>query len=276
MRKITKIFLLTSLWAGLVCSGSVSGQEINIKIGERDSIKSVILNETRHILVHMPDNYDQSKTYPVLYRLDGTTELLLETLVIVNRLVYSDELAPEMIIVAVENTIRSRDMWPVNNDYYPQPNKAGAEDFLKFIEKELIPYIDRNYSTDNNRILCGQSLSAIFVVYSFLTKPNLFDSYVASSAGFPACEDYFTELGNKAFQQPHKYQGRKVFITDGLLDQLDSDGVIHQQLIDFTNRVNNKLGKRAYYRHVTYESEGHVPFYSLYDGLRFVFGAGKR
>jgi predicted alpha/beta superfamily hydrolase len=275
MRKIAKISLVASIFVGLVISQKTFGQDIKIKIGVQDSIKSEILNETRSVLIHLPDNYNQSQSYPVLYRLDGETYLLMETIATTNRLVYSDEIAPEMIIVAIENTSRARDMWPVNNDYYPEPNKAGAEDFLKFIEKELIPFIDKKYQTNENRILCGQSLSAIFVVYSFLTKPYLFNSYIASSAGFPACEEYFITLRNKAFTQPQNYKGQKVFITNGLLDPLDPDGTIHQQLIDFSSAVNAKLAKRIYYKHVTYENEGHVPFHSLYDGLKFIFETGS-
>ncbi len=270
MRKITKVYLMALLF-GLLISEKTQGQEICVKIGVKDSIKSEILNETRNILVHLPDNYDQSNSYPVLYRLDGSNELLLETVAIVNRLVYSDEIAPEMIIVMVENTNRPRDMWPVNNDYYPEPNKAGAADFLKFFENELIPFIDSKYQTEKNQVLCGQSLSAVFVVYAFLQKPNLFDAYLASSAGFPACEEHFIELRNNAFKKLSNYHGQKVFITNGLLDPLDPEGAIHKQLIDFSNFVNEKLDKRVRYKHMAYENEGHVPFHSLYDGLRFIF-----
>ncbi|MCB2194636.1 MAG: hypothetical protein KQH79_02190 [Bacteroidetes bacterium] len=272
MRKITQFYLLALLIIGITIE--TSGQEINVKIGVKDSIKSEILNETRSVLIHLPDNYNQSESYPVLYRLDGNTDLLMETIVTTNRLVYSDEVAPEMIIVCIENTLRARDMWPVNNDYYPEPNEAGAEDFLQFIEKELIPFIDKKYQTNENRILCGQSLSAVFVVYSFLTKPNLFNSYIASSAGFPECEEYFITLRNKAFAHPQNYRGQKVFITSGLLDPLDPEGTIHNQLLDFSDDVNNKLSKRIYFKHVSYENEGHVPFHSLYDGLKFIFETG--
>ncbi len=269
MRTITRIYLIVSILFGLVIP-KTQGQEITIKIGERDSIQSIILNETRNFIVHLPDNYDESKSYPILFRLDGDSELLFETVATVNRLVYSDEIAPEMIIVAIENTFRARDMWPVNNDYYPEPNIAGAESFRKFLESELLPYIDSKFQTDN-RILCGQSLSAVFVVYSLLTKPNLFNSYIGSSAGFPACEQYFIEIRNKSFEQIDNFLGQKIFITNGLLDPLDPDGSIHKQLVDFSSSINDKLAQRIYYKHLTYENEGHVPFHSLYDGLKFIF-----
>ena len=101
-----------------------------MKIGEQDIIQSKILHETRNFIVNLPDNYDESRTYPIIYRLDGNARLLIESEETANRLVYSNEIVPETIIVAVENTFRARDMWSVNNDYYPKPNEAGAENFL--------------------------------------------------------------------------------------------------------------------------------------------------
>ncbi|MFO7843012.1 MAG: alpha/beta hydrolase-fold protein, partial [Bacteroidales bacterium] len=115
MRKITKFYLIPFLVLSFVLSENTQAQEIIVKIGERKSIQSEILHETRNIIVHLPDSYNESQSYPVLSRLDGNTELLFETIATVNRIVYTDEIAPEMIIVAVENTSRARDMWPVNN-----------------------------------------------------------------------------------------------------------------------------------------------------------------
>jgi hypothetical protein len=48
----------------------------------------------------------------VLYLLDGTPAFLLEMIAITSRL-RNDRNAPEMIIVAIENTNRNRDMMPV-------------------------------------------------------------------------------------------------------------------------------------------------------------------
>jgi predicted alpha/beta superfamily hydrolase len=243
-----------------------------VKIGFKDSIQSEILQESRNILIHLPENYkDSDKSYPVLYRLDGNTQLMLETIATVNRLTLSDEIAPEMIIVAIENTNRPRDMWPVNAKYYPEPNVAGAKFFLEFIEKELIPYIETNYKTTQERIICGQSLSGVFTSYAFLTKPELFDSYIICSAAFPECEKYFNELSIKAFQQVDQFKGKKLFLTNGLKDPLDPNDKLQQQVADFSVSVHESLKNQIIHKYVTYENEGHVPYHSLYDGLKFIF-----
>ena len=103
---------------------SINAQDISIKIGFRDSLFSKILYEIRTILIHLPDEYNEKQSYPVLYRLDGNPELLMETISTTNRLIYGDELIPEMIIVAIENVNRPRDMWPTNTMYYPETETA--------------------------------------------------------------------------------------------------------------------------------------------------------
>ncbi len=176
-----------------------------------------------------------------------------------------------MIIISIENTNRAKDMWPTNTAYYPEPNIPGAKVFLDFIEEELIPYIEDNYQTSQERVICGQSLSGVFVLYGFLTKPEIFDSYIVCSGGFPACEDYFKTLYDIAFQKPEKFYGKKVFITNGLKDPLDPEGKIHQQMLDFSNSVRENIGNSISYKYSTYEQEGHVPFHSIYDGLKYLY-----
>lgn len=274
MTKIFKNYFIVILLFCLKNSEFICGQDINIKIGFRDSIKSGILHESRKILIHLPDNYNSSnKSYPVMYSLDGDTDLMLETVSIVNRLNRFEEIAPDMIIVFIENTERARDMLPVKTNYYS--GYPGAENFLNFIEKELIPYIGKNYKTTNDKILCGKSLSGLFTIYAFLTKPGLFNSYIACSAGFPDCEQYFKELSQKAFENG-QYNKQKIFITNGLKDPIDPDGTIHKQIEDFSNSVKDKLGNKVTYRYVTYENAGHVPFPSLYDGLKYIFVTSEK
>jgi len=241
------------------------GQEI--KIGFKDSIHSTVLNEDRKIIIKLPKGYEESnKSYPVIYRLDGDLDLYLETLGTINRLVYIDELIPEMILVMIENTNRNRDMMPTNTSFFK--SEPGAENFKKFIENELIPHINHSYRTTNEKLLCGQSLSAIFTIYYFLTSPDLFDSYIACSGGFPDCEKYFMILIND-FLKIEQNKTTKIYLTHGQNDFLDPDGVIKNQLVNFVQLIESK--KNIDCKLKIYENEGHVPFQSLYHGLRFIY-----
>lgn len=272
MTKTASFYMIIML--GVLVPGVMYGQNISVKIGVRDSLKSAILNENRNVLIHLPhDYYSSTKSYPILYQLDGDDALLFETVAVVNRLVYREEIVPEMIVVAIENTNRFRDMWPTNTKYNPKPDIAGSQTFLDFIEKELIPYIDTTYRTSDQRILCGQSLSAVFTLYAFLTKPRLFDAYIASSGAFPDCESYFKELSRQAIEQEDQFEGTHLFVTNGLKDELDPDGRMHQEVKEFSDAIQANLGTKVKYQYLAYENLGHVPFYSLYDGLKFVFDA---
>lgn len=271
MERNTWLHLLTLVILLLLTKGEVKGQELNIKLGDRHTIRSVVLNEDREILVHVPENYGESdKTYPVLYRLDGNVYQLLETVSIVNRLTYVDEIAPELIIVSIVNIDRNRNMWPVNTKYYPEPEIPGAKSFLSFIGDELIPYVNNNFRTKNDRIICGQSLSSVFILYTLLEKPEIFDSYIACSAAFPDCEDYFNRLADSSFKELESFKGKRVFITNGLKDPLDPNGEMHKQMLDFSGKLLGILDNRISLQYMVYENEGHVPFHSLYDGLKFI------
>jgi predicted alpha/beta superfamily hydrolase len=247
----------------------VYAQEVSVKLGVARTIKSAVLNEDRRLLVHLPASYDTSReSYPVLYLLDGTEALLLEMIAITNRL-RADHSAPEMIIVAIENTNRDRDMMPVVAKDYPGPPRAQA--FLAFLEKELIPDIETTYRTVPPRILQGKSLSGLFTVYALLTRPTVFNAYVACSAGwFAENNEYFSALSNRAFREVDSFANRRVFMANSLRDQYDPDQTIHRQMIAFSGLVEAKLGAAIAYRYETYKDYGHVPFPCLYDGLRFV------
>jgi hypothetical protein len=272
MTKKHKIYLMATVLFTLTVLGVVYGQNSNEKNDFSINIKSDILGENRNILIHLPDNYELSNlSYPVIYQLDGDKKLLNKSISTIKRLTKKKENVPEMIIVAIENTNRARDMWPTNTKYYPEPYPAEAKNFLDFIEKELIPHIESNYRTNENKIICGQSLSAVFTLYAFLTKPYLFNSYIACSGAFPACEPHFKELSDKAFQQAEKYESKKLFITHGLKDPLDLDGEVHKQMTDFAKSINNNLKDQVSCMYLFYEDEGHVPKNSLYDGLMFLF-----
>ena len=62
-----------------------------------------------------------------------------------------------------------------NVDDEKSPFGAGDK-FLSFIEKELVPFIDRNYRTSGYRTLSGNSRGGLFVLYSLIEKPDLFQS----------------------------------------------------------------------------------------------------
>ena len=125
-----------------------------------------------------------------------------------------------------------------------------------------------SYRISDERILCGQSLSSIFTLYCFLTSPNIFDSYIASSAGFPDCEAYFFKLTKKMLEEEEK-EPKKIILTYGAKDILDPEGVMRDQISNFVQLIEAE--NRIESRYKIYEDENHVPYQSLYHGLKYFY-----
>lgn len=139
-------------------------------------IASSILKETRRILVVLPDSYANSsaeRRYPVTVVVDG--DFLITPVAVV-----SDELSrngqiPESVIVGIEN-VGGRDFFASNNkrvyDLTPpglsvsgSDRNQGGELFLDFIEKELLPAVDRQFRTTAPRTFVGVSSGGILATY---------------------------------------------------------------------------------------------------------------
>ena len=146
--------------------------------GEKRILASKVLGEDRTLLISLPKGYESNNTrhYPVLYALDGETHFqhINGT---VDWLSNQAIQIPQMIIVAITNTQRGRDMTASYNN-------GGADHFLKFIQGELIPYIDTQYRTQPFRILSGHSMAGHLALNVFNQSPQLFNAYIAMSPFF--------------------------------------------------------------------------------------------
>ena len=132
----------------------------------------------------------------------------------------------------------------------------------------MIPFINSSFRTKNEKILCGQSLSAIFTQYYLLTSFNSFNSYIICSGGFLDCEEYFNKLTAK-YLEIEQGKKTKIFFTHGLKDFLDPNEINRNQLLGFSQKIKSKENVICELK--IYEAEGHVPFQSLYHGLKFIY-----
>ncbi len=147
------------------------------------TIKSTVLGEERTILVRTPQGYDTNKTaYPVLYITDGDAHIG-HTSSTIEFLARNGRMS-DMIVVGITNTDRTRDLTPTkatgpNSAQFP--TAGGADNFLKFIETEVIPEIEKSYRVRPYRVLAGHSFGGLFVLHALITRPELFNSYIAVS-----------------------------------------------------------------------------------------------
>lgn len=167
--KRLKILILINI---LLMSTSSFGQVENkpICIGERIVIDSEVLNQNREILIRLPENYGNTDLkFTTHYVLDG--EIIFDCYSSIVGLKSKNESIPEAIIIGIPNIDRNFDLNP----------KANGAIFLNFITKELIPYIDNKYRTNENRILSGYSMAGNFILYTLLNGQDSFNMFLSGS-----------------------------------------------------------------------------------------------
>ena len=139
------------------------------------NIRSTMLDQVRRINVVFPASYSQSsagRRYPVTIVLDGESNLPATAAV-------ADELSrqgmiPETIIVAIENANgmrgRVRDLTPPGLSVSGSTLNEGGDKFLDFIERELLPAVDRQWRGAEPRTFIGHSSGAILATYAAATR----------------------------------------------------------------------------------------------------------
>lgn len=252
----------------------------SITIGKKETIYSRVLKENRNIWIYTPNitsqNANPDKRFPVLYLLDGDAHFY-STVGIIQQLSQANGngVLPEMIVVAIKNTNRFRDLVPSDDLNKPNP-------FIDFLSSELIPYIDKNYNTSPYKMLVGHSLGGLTAIDALSKFPKLFNACIAID---PSMWYNNEKLLNSTIDKLPKQnmKGKRLFIGTAntmprgmTISQLKTDTSYETQHIrsifkldEFLKSNNNGL----YYAQKYYEKEGHnsIPLISEYDGLRFIF-----
>ena len=185
MRLLTAVFIcsLFIFYSSSTLAGPDLKQQTISYTQQTHTIKSAVLNEQRTVVVQLPKSYQANpdKVYPVIYRLDGAGNIPLISAVM-ERL-QNDNRVPEVIIVAIENTNRLRDLYPTVNKEPQGPvgEGGGAAKFLAFIEQELMPLINKSYRSHNFNVIAGASAAGVFALYTMQANPELFQAHIAYS-----------------------------------------------------------------------------------------------
>lgn len=282
MRRSTLLLALLALPPAVQAQG-----RFPLTIGTRDSIQSAILKEKRTFLVYTPPSYSDTswtpQRYPVLYLLDGDAHFhsVSGLVQILGTGVNGTYAIPEMIVVAIPNTDRTRDMTPTRVDKgfdgKPAPGlktSGGMANFLGFIRDELIPRIDSTYRTSPYRIFVGHSLGGITVVSALYTIPETFHAYVAIDPSLWWDEMVLLKQARKHLANGN-YRNRVLYL--GQANTLNPDDTTANPHFDAMLRFNsvvetyNTSGLRYGYRYYANDDHGSVPLITEYDALRFIF-----
>lgn len=250
-----------------------SAQDIAPPLPQRLVIHSNILNEDRVIWVRMPAASQGNKTsYPVLYMTDGGSNVneigsTIDFLAGNNRM-------PPLIVVGITNTDRNRDLTPTHADEKHSdgtvetvPTSGGADKFLDFIQTELIPEIEKRYPTQPYRIFTGHSFGGLFAIHAMISRPGLFNAYIAVSPSL------WWDDAHTLHQAQQFFATRKEF-KETLFFSLGNEGRdMSGPFEDLQKTLSSNLPKGFVVQSARYpdETHGSTVFLAHYAGLRAVF-----
>lgn len=234
---------------------------------KQDSLQSDVLKQNRKLSIFLPEGYDASTTkFPVIYVLDadGRDQHTVPTA----RFLFLNNKMPKVIVVGVFNTDR-------NHDFLPDSSQSaitggGADNFIQFFKKELIPYINKNFKTESFNVLVGHSFGGVFAMHALLSDPDLFDAYIAIDPSFWYKNQMMIKNAKIEFLKSKDWK-KSLFITGR-----EGGGMKDMAVSPMDSLLKSSAPEPLDWKVIAYANEDHgsVPFKSVYDGFRFIFDIG--
>lgn len=269
--RIVGIICLTLL---LLYRSSAQTNSPLVQFGEKLTLHSKLLNEDRDYWVYLPPSYKPGRyyapqKYPVMYLLDGewnfawacqVAQFMGEALKI-----------PELIVVAIPNTERERDLTPTHATNVV--SSGGGPIFERFLSEELGPTVDAKFRTAPYRILVGHSIGGALAIDGFLRQTDRFDAFIAIDPSL-WWDDRVLVQRAKEFA-PRKNSHEVLFVAEAnwpqnLYDATNSNKYASDLFLSAL-RTNTASGIRVGSEFLDSEDHGSSRLMALYAGLEFVF-----
>lgn len=229
------------------CSVFSQTESLDNIVGSKYSIQSRILDQEREIQFYLPEGYDETtQSYPVFYVLDGQQYFL-------NSIAYQKsfrhfERTMAFIVVGIKS-------------YHPQRQillGRKADQFINFLEQELMGFVDKRFRTSQNRLLFGWQAGGSFVFHVLSKRPDLFDAYFSAS-GSPTID--LEKLLSEDEMKHEKY----LYFT-----LASSETWATANLESFANLLQERAPKNLKWKYEVFENEDHwsTPYRTIYRGLR--------
>jgi hypothetical protein len=241
--------------------------------------------------VNVPGEAASNKDrYPVLYLLDGDGHFSSVVGMIQQLSTGGNNNCPKMIVVAIPNTDRARDLTPTHIDADPpmmdsasSKTSGGGENFIAFIEKELMPYIESKYPTAPYKMFIGHSFGGLLVMQTFIHHTDLFNSYVCIDPSMWWDKQTLLKQAEKVLAEK-RFEGKSLYLgiantleagmnikkvqTDTSSDSRHIRSILKLNAVFEKNKQTGLTYRSKYYPD---DSHGSVPFIAEYDAIRFFF-----
>jgi enterochelin esterase-like enzyme len=220
------------------------------------------LVDDRYVDIWLPDNYNEKYKHNVLYMHDG--QMLFDPMNW-NRQEWNADSTLSILMAkgSIQKTIVvgiHNNGWKRHAEFFPSkvidliPGKSkdqllklfnggtGADDYLKFIVKELKPFIDSAYSTNPDRrhtFIAGSSMGGLISLYAFCEYPEIFSGAACLSTHWTGVFYSNHEIPDAINQWLLAHlpapKGRRIYFDHGTKG-LDTLYKFHQDKIDRTLR----------------------------------------
>jgi enterochelin esterase-like enzyme len=189
---------------------------------EEFDFRSRLMANSRSVYVYLPAGYedDDARRFPTFYVHDGGEYLSRARIEnVLDNLIHAGVICP-LVAVMID---------PVNRMSEYQAN----ENYAKFLESELLPYIDEHYRTIREREqrgVMGASLGGLIALYVALSRPSLFSRVGGQSSAFFMAEEKLAALAQNAspgdafYFDVGKYEPRFIPAHRNLVALLESTG----------------------------------------------------
>lgn len=191
----------------LLLPSIIFAQSPSVSIGKIKHVQDFFSKfvKSRNVDIWLPDGYSPKTKYSVIYMQDG--QEMFDSTIAEDKVEWEvdetisklqkDGVIKNCIVVAIWNTGKFR-----HSDYLPQKPfqtfsqkqqdsmytikfgknpmlaaKVQSDDYLKFLVKELKPYIDKNFSTlkdKKNTFIAGSSMGGLISLYAMCEYPDVF------------------------------------------------------------------------------------------------------
>ncbi|MEM9631441.1 MAG: alpha/beta hydrolase-fold protein [Pseudomonadota bacterium] len=227
----TAFLFITSLFVSSALAQE-SEASFFINNSQRHEIASETLGRSYEVFVKTPAGYNDPEneniTYPVIYLNDGSYTFQVASGVTHLPMGYSHRFE-RAILVGISYALgekgmpsRVRDFTPVKDERWKKYETGGAPAYLKFLEEEVFPFVERNYRANpERRILSGQSLGGSFGVWVLFERPDLFSSYILTSPTLWYKDKFVFDL-EKQFAKNHDDLKAKVYLAVGELETVEN------------------------------------------------------
>ncbi|UAM97778.1 hypothetical protein K8354_16005 [Polaribacter litorisediminis] len=227
-----------------------------------------VLGGGRQIKIALPNNYDPKKKYPVFYITDGewrNFEVAKNYLESMAGDPYG--IVPETILIGIIHG-NSNGESNRNKDLDVLYEETGQQ-FKNFLFKELIPYINQQYSTSGFNVMIGHSNGAEYNHYLFLEEDNPFRGFLSISTNFfgkRKNKDVDTRMA-EAFKN---YNGNPFyyFVANASYDSTDRIEAGDQYEKMYNTNANPKI---QFQKNLYSKDHNSLVPESLFDGIRFVY-----